>query len=111
MFSAVTCVYVQDGIGEGEFKMLAPEELLVNDIDHLQTLVRERKDEERAPRREKKDGRDKKAKRGSGAGPSGPPAVEDALEVAPSSVLTLTGHEAQVYLCAWSPSEPLLASG
>ncbi|GFR43966.1 hypothetical protein Agub_g5109, partial [Astrephomene gubernaculifera] len=33
------------------------------------------------------------------------------IEVAASSVVTLNGHDSEVYICAWSPVEPLLASG
>ncbi len=39
------------------------------------------------------------------------PMDEDSLDVPASSVLTLSGHESEVYICAWSPTEPLLASG
>ncbi|MEW5299752.1 MAG: hypothetical protein WDW36_002733 [Sanguina aurantia] len=44
-------------------------------------------------------------------GPS--PMQEDApsIEVSPDCVITLQGHESEVYICAWSPTEPLLASG
>lgn len=33
------------------------------------------------------------------------------LEVSSSSVVTLHGHQSEVYICAWSPTEQLLASG
>eukprot|EP00955_Chlamydomonas_euryale_P083705 363885-Chlamydomonas_euryale.AAC.5 len=102
--------------------MLAPEELLVHDIDQLQQLVRERKDEDRDKRRDKKDGRERDKSKVDGAAaaaapataaPSAPPTAMDTddLEVPPASVLTLNGHDSEVYVVAWSPNEPLLASG
>ncbi|EFJ45385.1 hypothetical protein VOLCADRAFT_63837 [Volvox carteri f. nagariensis] len=33
------------------------------------------------------------------------------IEVPASAVITLNGHDSEVYICAWSPVEPLLASG
>ena len=83
-----------------------------------------------------RDGKDKEAKAAAAAPakdkepkerekPSGPtslkaertgpvPMEEDApqpIEVPSSSVTTLNGHESEVYICAWNPVEPLLASG
>ncbi len=89
--------------------MLSPEDLLTNDIDQLRLLVSERREEERAKPEKKKD-----KSRAAAAAPdrNGPTAMEeDDLEVPPSCVATLNGHESEVYICAWSPTEPLLASG
>lgn len=92
--------------------MLAAEELLVNDIDQLKQMVLDRKEGDRVKVPDKQD------KSMASGGVSGSRAAdtaaamqEDELEVSPSSVLTLNGHESEVYICAWSPTEPLLASG
>ncbi len=33
------------------------------------------------------------------------------LEIPASRVATLEGHSSEVFICAWSPTAPLLASG
>ena len=33
------------------------------------------------------------------------------LEIPASRVTTLEGHSSEVFICAWSPTAPLLASG
>jgi len=115
----------QDGEVQGEFSLLSAEELLSNDVDQLRQLVQERRDEERTKGVEKKKDKEKDKEKDKGervkekaqprerAGPVGPTAMEEdsALEVSPSSVVTLQGHDSEVYICAWSPVEPLLASG
>jgi transducin (beta)-like 1 len=37
--------------------------------------------------------------------------VPTQLEVPPSDVVTLHGHDSEVYMCSWSPAELVLASG
>ena len=99
--------------------MITPDDLLTNDVDQLRQLVAERKDEDRAKPDKKKDkggGKDKGGRSAAAAAAAadraGPTAMEeDDLEVPPTSVSTLNGHESEVYICAWSPTEPLLASG
>ncbi len=104
----------QDGGVEGEFKMLAPEELISCDIDELRQLVSERKDKDKdrkgSDKKKDKDSKGKEKDHGR-VDRNGVLAMEEDLEVSPSSVVTLTGHESEVYICAWSPTEPLLASG
>ena len=118
----MTGVPLQDGSIDGEFKMLSPEDLLSNDVDQLRLLLAERRDEERnqerasKPEGNKGEGKSEKGGRKSGgtaaADRSGPTPMEhDGIDVSQSCVSTLTGHESEVYICAWSPSEPLLASG
>ena len=31
--------------------------------------------------------------------------------ISPANVTVLTGHSSEVFICAWSPTAPLLASG
>ena len=107
---------MQDGGIEGEFKMLAPEDLLSNNIDQLRMLVSESKEEDCIEKKMEKKTKDKSGKGGKGgeAVPDRRQASsdgEDDIEVSPASVSTLNGHESEVYCCQWSPSEPLLASG
>ena len=105
--------------------MLAPEDLLSNDVDQLRLLIAERRDEERNQERSAKadkgskgSGKPEKGGRKTGGGGSatversGPmPMEHDGIDVSPSCISTLTGHDSEVYVCSWSPSEPLLASG
>lgn len=112
--------------------MLNSEELLTNDIDQLRLIVQERKDDDKpkgpAPekkkdreKREKEDRKEKEKEREKEKKPEaqkaervGPVAMDEdspSIEVAPSAVVTLHGHDSEVYICAWSPIEPLLASG
>lgn len=102
----------QDGSVEGEFKLLSPEDLLTNNIDQLRQIVAERKDDDRTakPEREKKREKSGKGGRGSESVPNRMD-LEDRLDVSPSSVSILDGHESEVYCCQWSPTEPILASG
>ena len=37
--------------------------------------------------------------------------MDDDLEISPSSVTVLEGHSSEVFICAWSPTESMLASG
>ncbi|GAX74780.1 hypothetical protein CEUSTIGMA_g2227.t1 [Chlamydomonas eustigma] len=102
---------LEDGVIEGEFKMLSPEDLITNDIDQLRQLVIERREEDRSkPDKRRDKGRDKG--RAPAVDRNGPSAMdEDDLEVPPSCVATLNGHDSEVYVCSWSPTEPFLASG
>jgi transducin (beta)-like 1 len=40
-----------------------------------------------------------------------PPHPDDGVDIQDSSVLTLRGHSSEVFICAWNPAFPLLASG
>eukprot|EP00798_Chlamydomonas_sp_ICE-L_P020287 gene20287-27045_t len=112
----------QDGEVDGEFKMLTPDELLCNNIDQLRMMVLDRKEErakgpekkgKKEKKEEKKEEPDNKKEKAQPSAPTpstGPTPMEE--DAAPSSsVTTLTGHESEVYSCAWSPTELLLASG
>ncbi len=112
---------VQEGGLEGDYKMLSPEDLLTNDIDQLRLMVSERREEERAKPDRKKDKVKEKPRAAVGNqqppaacernGPTAMETEDDLVEVPASCVTTLNGHESEVYICAWSPTEPLLASG
>ena len=109
IYSLDPALPIQDGSVEGEFKLLSPEDLLTNNIDQLRQIVSDRKDEDRTAKPEREKKRDKSGKGGRESAPSWP-GLEDGLDVSPSSVSILDGHESEVYCCQWSPTEPLLAS-
>ena len=37
--------------------------------------------------------------------------IDDAMEIPASKATVLQGHESEVFICAWSPTSDLLASG
>jgi len=129
---------LQDGVVEGDFLMLSPKELMTKDIDELRQLVQERR--EKAVERQQAGGaaraRDRKRDRGGGSkddkqqqqqrdkegsgkgggavSGNGPTAMDEdggvsSVEVV--SVVTLSGHDGEVFTCAFSPTDPLVASG
>ncbi|CAD7697533.1 unnamed protein product [Ostreobium quekettii] len=91
----------QDGNNmDGEFSFLESKDLITKSIEELRETVREQRD---STRREK-DEKDENV----------PTAMEEdkpEMEVSPGQVTTLKGHSAEVYVCAWSPTDCLLASG
>ena len=89
----------QDGVLEGEFKLLSPVDLLTMDVDALRQQVLDRKDEDKV-----------KGKRGAKNKDKGPQAMDTDTDISPSCVITLKGHESDVVTQAWSPSDTLLAS-
>ena len=36
---------------------------------------------------------------------------DSVIEVTDKYILTLEGHSSEVFICAWNPKQPLLASG
>lgn len=77
-----------------------------------------KKDKEAAGVSDDKPARDssKGGKGGAAASAPATPMDEDgpstqSVVVPDSSVLTLEGHDSEVYICSWSPVDPLLASG
>lgn len=93
-----------------DFKMLTPQELLTRDIDELRALVRERKEQTAEKQRDKERvKREEKVVADYKGQPT--PMDSDKLPLEITKVVTLQGHESEVFICAWSPTEPLLASG
>lgn len=121
----------QDGEIDEDFTLLSPQELLANDIDDLRRLVLERKQnqvdkrkqrekererekekrEEKEREREKEKDREKDRERKVERHHPVPMEEDTSKEIDQSCVVTLQGHESEVYICAWSPTELLLASG
>ncbi|KAK9830274.1 hypothetical protein WJX72_010750 [[Myrmecia] bisecta] len=86
----------------GEFAALSAHDMITKDLDELKRAVQERK--ERAEQ--------VKAEQDQQRGPA-PAASREAApqEIPASQVVTLEGHQSEVFICAWSPTAPLLASG
>eukprot|EP00884_Botryococcus_braunii_P016585 jgi/Botrbrau1/360/Bobra.110_2s0018.1 len=85
---------------EGDYCPLTPQEMLTKTTDQLKETVREHKDRHRRGYREER--REERAAREDKGG--------DQM-VAPQDVHILEGHGSEVFICAWSPKESLLASG
>lgn len=92
---------LQDGTDvDGEYSFLDSKDLITKPVEELREIVREQRDNAR----KEKDEKDENV----------PTAMEEdkpEMEVSPGQVTALTGHCAAVYVCAWSPTECLLASG
>jgi hypothetical protein len=108
--------------------MISPRDLLTKNIDELRQMVHtkkakhpERKERERVrdvdkfkekhqgldireKEKEREKNRDKERKQDEAM------PMEEDTDFEPD-VITLQGHQSEVFICAWSPTEPLLASG
>lgn len=74
---------------------------------------KEQRSKDKEAAKDAKEQRDKQPVKQERPGPT--PMEEDVappgIEIPPSCVTTLNGHDSEVYICAWNPVEPLLASG
>lgn len=75
---------------EGEYAGLQPKDLLTKDIDELKRILTDRKERARRDRLERRS---------------------EPVTVPPANVTTLEGHGNEVFICSWSPTASLLASG
>uniref|UniRef100_A0A061RU95 Transducin (Beta)-like 1 n=1 Tax=Tetraselmis sp. GSL018 TaxID=582737 RepID=A0A061RU95_9CHLO len=100
----------EDGsITEKDFSLLSPQELITKDVQELKMTVAEKQKAQKAA--------------GGGGGGGGAedksgvrPMDEDTpghipVEIQPSEVTVLEGHESEVFVCAWNPVTAALASG
>eukprot|EP00899_Mesostigma_viride_P001787 jgi/Mesvir1/11609/Mv00018-RA.1 len=100
---------------DGDFSLLSPQELLTRSTAELKQLIAERREERReaAEQRERAERarqqlEERKAEMGAA------PMEEDgmaAVEIPRSGVTILEGHQSEVFICAWSPTSSMLASG
>lgn len=106
------------------FSMLTSRDLLSKDVEELKVMVKERREQsEKEKERERKEQERERAARANdnkisaevaARGGSGPePMEEDGVfrEINEDEVTVLDGHSSEVFICAWSPTSSLLASG
>eukprot|EP00898_Chlorokybus_atmophyticus_P004576 jgi/Chlat1/5119/Chrsp33S05027 len=96
---------------EGDFALLTPQDLLTKEVEELKQLIKERREAAEQEKREK----EMKHRLTSDDGKTAEPMEEDTapvpLDIQQSEMLTLEGHNSEVFVCAWNPVAPLLASG
>lgn len=92
---------------EGEYSFLNSKDLITKDVEELRRTVQKRRENGRRD----KDERDENY-------PDRTPMEEDNddgrvenTEISSSQVTTLRGHSSEVFICAWSPTGNVLASG
>lgn len=114
----------EGGDVDADFSTLTAHDLLTKDVDELKALVRDgsTRDRDRDGGKGGGSGRDREgvrvkaeAGRRAEADNDEPEAMdEDSVgpgEISAASVTVLHGHASEVFICAWSPAGPLLASG
>jgi transducin (beta)-like 1 len=132
-------VVLQENDITTEYQMLAPQDLMIKDIDELRQLVLDKKEErkekqerqqkpkkERKQKQEQQDKQERQQERQERQQQEKQERQQkqekqeaeraDAMEVDDkhveiTQVTTFAGHSSEVFICAWSPTEPLLASG
>jgi transducin (beta)-like 1 len=92
---------------DGDYAMLTAQEMLTQDVDELKRTVADKREE---AGREKDRGNRAAANEGA-ADSVNMDTDAGLLDIPPSRVITLEGHASEVFICAWSPTAPLLASG
>lgn len=80
---------------EGEYHAFSAQEMIAATPDQLKDKIRAHKTQRRGYREERAAREDKGGD----------------LIIAPQDVRILEGHGSEVFMCAWSPKENLLASG
>ncbi|KAK9844067.1 hypothetical protein WJX81_003500 [Elliptochloris bilobata] len=104
---------------DGDFAALSAREMLTKDTDELKRTVADRRDRSERDRAVRDERGGDRAGFGAGGAAGGAAAGLAAArepdgapqEIPASQVTTLEGHSSEVFICAWSPNAPLLASG
>lgn len=108
---------------DGGFASLSAHDILTRELDELKGMIRDQRDKSEKDKAERarslrENSAAQQREQDSGARPMeedapGPSAkaAGGPLEITNDRVVTLEGHSSEVFICAWSPSAPLLASG
>lgn len=107
-----------DGEVAAEFTMLPNQDLMTINISELRQLVVEKRERQAEKKQEMKEKRKERKHHQHSQAPvvemdrqAPAPMEEDPAECEITQVVTLEGHQSEVFICAWSPTEELLASG
>ena len=88
--------------------MLSAREIITKPVEDLKRSVHAKKEE--AAERQRSGGPLGRPQQANGGGDQAM-AAAGPLEIPASRVSMLEGHGNEVFICAWSPTAPLLASG
>jgi len=112
----LTSVSLQEAQGpnpDADYSALTSRELLTKDLEELKITLAARKEAAAEARTRGGGGRAAAAaeRQATAAAAPAAPGGEGPVDIPAAQVTTLEGHTNEVFICAWSPTAPLLASG
>ncbi|KAF6253035.1 WD40 repeat-like protein [Scenedesmus sp. NREL 46B-D3] len=94
---------------DADFALLDPRDIITRDLDELRALALEKKESRQRRAQPAAMEEDTPAAATVPAAAAAAPLPPGGVDI--TNVETLTGHENEVFICAWSPTQLLLASG